>query len=195
MVRVTAKGASEAECQALMAPVVEEILNRMKDNVYGVDCDSLEHRVLQLLKEKGKTLAAAESCTGGMLSMRITEIPGASACFKGGVTVYTEEAKTALLGIDPEYIAENGVVSAAVAGRMAKRARKTLNSDLAVSITGWAGPDGEDVGLVYVGLAAKGECFVRRLQLGCDTPRGKIRNNAASNALDMVRRYLTGLDV
>ena len=195
MVRVTAKGASEAECEALMAPVVEEILNRMKDNVYGVDCDSLEHRVLQLLKEKGKTLAAAESCTGGMLSMRITEIPGASACFKGGVTVYTEEAKTALLGIDPEYIAENGVVSAAVAGRMAKRARKTLNSDLAVSITGWAGPDGDDVGLVYVGLAAKGECFVRRLQLGCDTPRGKIRNNAASNALDMVRRYLTGLDV
>ena len=195
MVRVTAKGASEVECQALMAPVVEEILNRMKDNVYGVDCDSLEHRVLQLLKEKGKTLAAAESCTGGMLAMRITEIPGASACFKGGVTVYTEEAKTALLGIDPEYIAENGVVSAAVAGRMAKRARKTLNSDLAVSITGWAGPDGDDVGLVYVGLAAKGECFVRRLQLGCDTPRGKIRNNAASNALDMVRRYLTGLDV
>ena len=195
MVRVTAKAGSEEECEALMAPVLEEILGRMKDYVYGVDCDSMERRVLQLLEETGKTLSAPESCTGGLLAMRVTEIPGASAHFKGGVTVYTEEAKTKLLGIDPEYIKENGVVSMAVAGRMAKRVRKALESDLGVSITGWAGPDGDDVGLVYVGLAAKGECFVRRLQLGCDTPRGKIRTNAVNNALDMVRRYLTGLDV
>ncbi len=195
MVRVTAKAGSEAECEALMAPVLEEILGRMKDAVYGVDCDSMERRVLQLLEEMGVSLAAAGSCTGGLLAMRITEIPGASAHFKGGVTVYTEEAKTALLGIDPKYIQENGVVSMAVAGRMAKRVRKALNSDLGIGITGWAGPDGDDVGTVFVGLAARGECYVRRLQLGNNTPRGKIRTQAVNNALDMVRRYLTGLDV
>ena len=195
MVRVTAKAGSEAECETLMAPVLEEILGRMKEHVYGVDCASMEQRVLQLLEEKNVSLAAAESCTGGLLAMRITEIPGASAHFKGGVTVYTEEAKTALLGIDPAYIAENGVVSMAVAGRMAKRVRKALNSDLGIGITGWAGPDGDDVGTVFVGLAARGECYVRRLQLGNNTPRGKIRTQAVNNALDMIRRYLTGLDV
>ncbi len=194
-VRITAKGESEEQCEELMAPVTEEILRRMKDNVYGVDCEDLEHRVLQLLAERGVTLAAAESCTGGLVAKRITEIPGASAWFKGGVTVYTEEAKTTLLGIKPEFIGENGVVSMAVAGKMAKRVRKTLRSDLGIGITGWAGPDGEDVGLVYVALAAKGECYVRRLQLGANTPRGKIRIQAANNALDMVRRYLTGLEL
>jgi len=194
-VRITAKAESEEACEALMAPVLAEVLDRMKDAVYGVDCDSLEQRVLQLLGETGRSLAAAESCTGGLLAMRITEIPGASNWFKGGVTVYTEEAKTELLGIKPKYIAEHGVVSMAVAGKMARRVRKVLHSDLGIGITGWAGPDGDDVGLVYVGLAARGECFVRQLQLGSDTPRGKIRVLAVTNALDMVRRYLTGLDV
>ena len=195
MVRITAKADSEEACEALMAPVVEEVLERMKDAVYAVDCDSMERRVLQLLEEKNMTLAAAESCTGGLLATRITEIPGASNWFRGGVTVYTEDAKTRLLGIDPAYIEENGVVSMAVAGRMAKRVRKALGSDLGIGITGWAGPDGEDVGLVFVGLAVRGECYVRRLTLGCDTPRGKIRVQAVNHALDMIRRYLTGLDV
>lgn len=179
----------------MIAPVVEEVCRRMGDTVYGIDSPDLEHRVLELLAEKGKTFASAESCTGGMVSQRITAIPGASNWFRGGVNVYTEDAKSILLGIKPSFIEKHGVVSAAVAGKMARRVRKLLKADLGVGITGWAGPDGEDVGLVYVALAAKGECYVRRLQLGARTDRERIRTVAAHNAFDMTRRYLTGLDI
>ena len=195
LVRVTAKAADADACETMMTPMVEEICRRMGDVVYGLDAGSLEERVLELLAAKDMTFAAAESCTGGMVAQRLTAIPGASAYFKGGVTVYTEEAKTRLLGIDPKLIKKQGVVSAAVARKMAKRVRKLLKSDLGVGITGWAGPDGDDVGLVYVALAAKGDCFVRRLQLGRSSDREKIRTLAAHNAFDMARRYLTGLDI
>ena len=195
LVRVTAKADTPQECDEMIAPVVEEVCRRMGDTVYGIDSPDLEHRVLELLAEKGKTFASAESCTGGMVSQRITAIPGASNWFRGGVNVYTEDAKSILLGIKPSFIEKHGVVSAAVAGKMARRVRKRLKADLGVGITGWAGPDGEDVGLVYVALAAKGECYVRRLQLGARTDRERIRTVAAHNAFDMTRRYLTGLDI
>ena len=195
LVRVTAKADTPQECDEMIAPVVEEVCRRMGDTVYGIDSPDLEHRVLELLAEKGKTFASAESCTGGMVSQRITAIPGASNWFRGGVNVYTEDAKSILLGIKPSFIEKHGVVSAAVAGKMARRVRKLLKADLGVGITGWAGPDGEDVGLVYVALAAKGECYVRRLQLGARTDRERIRTVAAHNAFDMTRRYLTGLDI
>ena len=195
LARVTAKGADEAECEAMMAPMVEEICRRMGDVVYGIDSQSLEHRVLELLGEKGKTIATAESCTGGLIAQRITSVPGASAWYKGGVNVYTVEAKEKLLGIKGGFIEKHGVVSAPVAAKMAKKARKLLGSDIAVGVTGWAGPDGDDVGLVYVALAAKGNCFVRRLTLGAKSDRERIRTLAAHNAFDMVRRYLTGLDI
>ena len=195
MARVTAKGADADECEALMAPMVEEICRRMGDTVYGVDTDSLEARVLELLAARDMTLASAESCTGAMVSQRNTAIPAAAAYYNGGVAVYTEEAKTRLLGIKQKFIDRHGVVSAAVACKMAKRVRKLLRSDLGVGITGWAGPDGDDVGLVFVALAAGDECFVRQLQMGRRLDRERIRTVAAHNAFDMVRRYLTGLDV
>ena len=131
----------------------------------------------------------AESCTGGLLAQRITDIPGASAHFLGGVVTYTEDAKVRLLDMDEDLIAENGVVSMPVAAKMAKRVRKALGSDIGIGITGW-----DDVGLVFVALASRSGCFVRRLQCG-HAPRPRIRLIAASNALDMIRRYLTGLDV
>jgi len=195
LARVTAKAASPEECDALMEGVMAEILERMGDYVYGVDSEGLEYRALELLRQEGKTLATAESCTGGLVAERLTSVPGASEAYKGGVNVYTEEAKCRLLGLDQEYIDENGVVSTAVAGKMARRVRKTLKSDLGIGITGWAGPDGDDVGLVYVALAAKGECYVRRLQLGKQASRARIRTLAANNAFDMLRRYLTGLEI
>ena len=145
--------------------------------------------MLQLLQEKNTSLAVAESCTGGLLAQRITDIPGASAHFLGGVVTYTEDAKVRLLDMDEDLIAENGVVSMPVAAKMAKRVRKALGSDIGIGIT-----DGDDVGLVFVALASRSGCFVRRLQCG-HAPRPRIRLIAASNALDMIRRYLTGLDV
>ena len=193
-VRVTAKAATEEDCEALMAPVMEQVRQAVGDYLYGVDEESLEALVSRLLREKGMTLAAAESCTGGLLSKRMTDLPGASDIFRGGVTVYTEAAKTALLGIKPGFIAEHGVVSAAVAGKMARRVRKRLGADIGVGITGWAGPGGENVGLVYVGVAWEGESVVRRLQCGNMT-RERIRYIAANNALDMVRRCLCGAEL
>jgi len=194
LVRITAKAEDEETCDLMMEPVLREVYERLGDFIYGKDVDSLEAAILALLKEKGVTLAAAESCSGGLLAQRITELPGASEVFKGGVTVYTEEAKTALLGIKPEFIAENGVVSAAVAAKMAKKVRKKLNADLGVGITGWAGPDGDNVGLIFVALAWKGECLVRRLN-GGKAPRDRQRIMAVNNAFDMVRRHLCGLDI
>ena len=194
LVRITAKADREEDCDLMMAPVLREVYERLGDYIYGKDVDSLEAAILALLKEKGVTLAAAESCSGGLLAQRLTELPGASEVFKGGVTVYTEEAKTELLGIKPEFIAENGVVSAAVAAKMAKKVRKKLKSDLGIGITGWAGPDGDNVGLIFVALAWKGECLVRRLN-GGKSPRDRQRIMAVNNAFDMVRRHLCGLDI
>jgi nicotinamide-nucleotide amidase len=194
MVRVTAKADSEEECDAMMEPVLREVRDRVGEYIYGTDVETLEQVVLLLLEKKGVTLAAAESCTGGWLAKRLTDCSGASAWFKGGVTVYTEEAKTELLGIKPRSIKKHGVVSAAVARKMAKRVRKRLDSDLGIGITGWAGPDGEDVGLVYVALAWDGECVVRRLTCGRST-RERIRTLAVNNAFDMVRRHLSGLEI
>ena len=190
-VRVTAKAATEEECEAMMVPVIEAVREQVGEFIYGVDADSLEQVVSELLRSQGKTLAAAESCTGGLLAARMTEIPGASDVFRGGATVYTVDAKAELLGIKRKFIEENGVVSAAVAAKMAKKIRKKLGADFGIGITGWAGPGGDDVGLVYVGFAWEGESVVRRLNCGTMT-RDRIRAIAVNNALDMVRRHLCG---
>lgn len=199
MVRLTATGENERECEELLNPVIQEIRVRMGSYIYGDDNASLEETVLSLLRQRGLCLATAESCTGGLVAKRLTDIPGASDCFAGGVNVYTEAAKCTLLGMEQNYIDRHGVVSAAVANKMARRVRKVLHSDLGIGITGWAGPGGENVGLVYVALAWKGSkgkvmSCVRRLTLG-DSGRDKVRTVAANHALDMARRYLSGMEV
>ena len=127
----------------------------------------------------------------------MTNVPGASGVFKGGVIVYTDEMKARLLGIDPAYIAQHGAVSREVAIAMAERARQTLGADLALSVTGLAGPAGDGVhtvGTVFVALAAPEGTYVRRLYKD-KWGRERIKHAAANHAFDMVRRYLTGLPV
>jgi nicotinamide-nucleotide amidase len=197
MLRVTAKAGTDEEAEAMMQPVLKQVQEVLGDLIYGIDVDSLEQLAVQLLARQGLTISAAESCTGGLLAKRLTDIPGASRVFKGGVTVYTNECKTALLGIDPSLIEEKGAVSREVAVEMARRIREKLGADLGVGITGLAGPDGDgihEVGTVFVALAADKGCFIRKLQLG-DGGRDRVRFLSASSALDMVRRYLTGLPV
>lgn len=199
MVRLTARAETEEECELMLTPVIREIRERLGDYIYGGNDATLEDTVLGLLRQRSMTVSAAESCTGGLLAKRLTDIPGASDCFKGGVTVYTEEAKCRLLGMKQSFIDEHGVVSAAVADKMARRVRKVLKSDLGVGITGWAGPGGENVGLIYVGLAWKSAdgvtmSCVRRLNVG-DTGRDRARTVAVNNALDMARRLLSGLEI
>ena len=163
--------------------------------VYGADVASMEAVVLDLLKEKGLTLGTAESCTGGLVAKRMTDLPGSSAVFKGGVVSYTNEVKAGVLGVPQAMLDEFGAVSAQVARAMAQGARRVLGCDLAVSLTGVAGPDPDDrnnpVGLIYVALDTPEGTRVRELHL--INGRARIRTVAATNAFDMVRRYLTGL--
>ena len=192
--RITAKAATEVEARALIAPVEEALREEFGDLIYGADVSSLEEVVLGLLKEKGLTLGSAESCTGGLIAKRLTDLPGASAVFRGGVVSYATPVKHTVLGVPEDMLDTLGAVSAPVARAMAEGARRVLGCDLAVSATGVAGPDsderGNPVGLVYVALAAPDGTWVRELHAG--TSRERVRTASAHNAFDLVRRYLTG---
>ena len=193
--RITAKAATVEEARALIVPVEKEVRDIFGPLVYGADVASMEEVVLGLLKEKGLTMGTAESCTGGLVAKRLTDLSGASAVFKGGVMSYTNEVKAGVLGVPQEMLDEFGAVSAQVAQAMAQGARKVLGCDLAVSLTGVAGPNPDDrnnpVGLIYVALDTPEGTRVRELHL--INGRARIRTVAATNAFDMVRRYLTGL--
>ena len=178
--------------------MVERVRERLGQYAYGVDVENLEQRVLQLFKERPMTFAAAESCTGGQIAKRFTDLPGASSFFKGGMVTYTNEAKARLLGIDPALIEEKGAVSYEVAKEMAERCREILGADIGLGVTGLAGPEGDGVnpvGTVFVSMAVEGETYVRRLQLGAQRSRSFIRHISVNHAFDMIRRYMTGLDV
>ena len=193
--RITAKAESEEAALAMIAPVEEELQALLGDLIYGVDVPNLETAVLNLLKEKGMTLGTAESCTGGLIAKRMTDVPGASAVFKGGIVSYCNEIKANVLGVPQELLNEFGAVSEPVAKAMAEGARKVLNCDLAVSTTGVAGPGsderGNPAGLVYVALAAAGQTYVRMLRLS-GASRERVRTTAAHHAFDLLRRYLSG---
>ena len=197
MLRLTAKGETAAECEELMAPLFWDVRARLGEYLYGVDVDSLEQRSVQLLKERHLTFSAAESCTGGLIAKRVTDVPGASAVFMGGVVSYTNGVKAAVLGVPEVLLEQYGAVSAPVAKAMAEGVRRITGSDLAVSVTGVAGPDkddrGNDEGTVFIGFAAPEETTVRELHLG--TGRDRVRTLAAHHAFDILRRYLTGLPI
>ena len=198
LLQITAKAKSEAEAEEMIAPVMEHVIKRLGDVVYGVDVECIEESVIKLLREKGMTFSAAESCTGGELAKRFTDMPGASAFFKGGVVTYTNEAKAKLLGIDPALIEEKGAVSYEVAKAMAENVRALLGTDIGVGVTGLAGPDGDgvhEVGTVFVSLAVEGETFVKELHMGAMRTRSFIRRMAGNHIYDMMRRWLSGIDV
>ncbi len=198
LLQITAKAKSEDEAESMIAPVMEHVMKRLGDFVYGVDVECIEESVIKLLREKNMTFSAAESCTGGELAKRFTDMPGASAFFKGGVVTYTNEAKAKLLGIDPALIEEKGAVSYEVAKAMAENVRALLGTDIGVGVTGLAGPDGDgvhEVGTVFVSLAVEGETFVKELHLGAMRTRSFVRRMAGNHVYDMMRRWLSGINV
>ena len=196
MLRLTARGKDSLECETLMAPALNTVREALGDLIYAVDIESLEETVVKLLKARGETLVTAESCTGGLLAKRITDVPGASAVFPGGVVTYCNEMKARLLGIDPALIEANGAVSGIVARRMAEGVRSKLGGDYGIGITGLAGPDSDGsetpVGTVFVALSCKEKTWLRQLSLGKDRERTRIISS--SHALDLVRRIAQGLD-
>ena len=206
--RVTAKAATDEEAQALLQPTVEQVKKLFGAKVYGVDVPSLEYVIIQALKDRGLTLGTAESCTGGLMAKRLTDIPGASQAFKGGIVSYTNEVKHNVLRV-PEYRLERlvdkdgnvvvgGVVSAEVAAAMAEGVRHVLGCDIGLSSTGVAGPDkdedGNEVGTMFVAIATPEGTHVRALHLGTRPMRERLRTQTASHAFDLARRYLSGLD-
>ena len=198
LLQITAKAKSVDEAEKMIAPVMEHVMQRLGDVVYGVDVECIEESVIKLLREKGMTFSAAESCTGGDVARRFTDMPGASAFFKGGVVTYTNEAKAKLLGINPALIEEKGAVSYEVAKAMAENVRALLGTDIGVGVTGLAGPDGDgvhEVGTVFVSLAVEGETFVKELHMGAMRTRSFIRRMAGNHIYDMMRRWLSGIDV
>jgi nicotinamide-nucleotide amidase len=167
----------------------------MGEYVYGIDVTSIEERVSQMLRERGMTIATAESCTGGLIAKGLTDLPGSSEIFGFGTVTYANEAKTKLLGVPAELIEEKGAVCPEVAAAMAEGVRNLSGADIGLGITGIAGPGGgsEDkpVGLIYVGVSGEGGTRVEEFRLGTKTrTRTVIRKFAAARALNLVRKYL-----
>ena len=197
LVRITAMGKDKEEAFAMTEPAVREVRQVLGDVVYGVDVDSLEQVVVQEMTARSLTLATAESCTGGLMGKRITDVPGASACYLGGVVSYQNEVKENLLGVRHETLITKGAVSEETACQMAEGVRKALGADIGISTTGVAGPGGgtpeKPVGLIYVGISTKDKTWAVRI-LRPRQSRESLRRLASSTAFDLVRRHLEGLD-
>ena len=192
--RPVARGATASEAEAKLARVCDAIRERLGPLVYGSDAETMEEVMGRLLREQGKTLAVAESCTGGLVGERITAVPGSSDYFLGGVVAYADRAKAALLGVPERTLLEHGAVSEPVAVAMAEGVRERFGADLAVSTTGIAGPGGgteaKPVGLVWVGFSDAEESIAQDFEFPLD--RSRHRMATAQVALDWVRRALLG---
>lgn len=198
LVRITAKADTLEQAMELTTPVTEQVCEILGDVVYGVNVESLEESVVLRAKQAGLTISFAESCTGGLCTKRITDISGSSAVLKGGVCSYSNEVKAQVLGVSEKDLAKYGAVSMPVALQMARGVRRLTGTDIAVSVTGIAGPKSDNtakpVGLVYLALAVGDGDYstylTRTLHLPETYSREKIRWISASNALDMINRYL-----
>jgi len=158
-----------------------------------LNAHSLEAQVVRLLTERALSLAVAESCTGGLIGHRLTNVPGSSACFLGGVVAYHDRAKASILGVDEDVLSREGAVSEAVAVAMARGVRRLLDADLGVGVTGVAGPSGgtpeKPVGTVFMALADRsGETVARQCRWEGEREENKARS--AEAALEMVREHL-----
>ena len=193
-IRVTARAATEAEAETACDARIAEFRKILGPNAYDVDVPGLEYTVVHLLQQKGLHAATAESCTGGLVAEKITNVPGSSEVFGYGFVTYAEAAKAKLLGVDPTLIEQYNVVSGPVAVAMAYGALQASGADLAVGITGIAGPGGalpgKPVGTVYLAGAdaRSGKAWLMRLELGGYAERSIIRTRAALYALDLLRR-------
>ncbi len=188
-VRLVARGSGAEKLAAEAEALVRE---RLGSHVFGVQDDQLNATVVRLLTERKETLTLAESCTGGYVANSITDVPGASAIFLGGLVTYSNEAKQTLLGVRSETLAQHGAVSGATAREMAEGARNRLGADYAIAITGIAGPSGgsdaKPVGTVFIALATSRHTFVLNPVNRYDRPT--FKQVTCQQALELLRRNL-----
>lgn len=193
-VRIIARETTAEQALTLADRTEAAVREKLGDAIYASDGQSMEEVVGALLKQRRFTLSVAESCTGGLIGARITNIAGSSEYFERGVVTYSNTAKSELLGIPTELIERHGAVSSEVASAMARGIRQSARTDIGLSVTGIAGPGGgtdrKPVGLVYIGLAGSGGVRVAEHRFLGD--RSLVRIRASQAALDMLRRHLIG---
>ena len=194
-IRITARARSDEDGEKMCRAYAKKFYDMLGDAVYDEDVAGLEETVVHTLQEKGLTIATAESCTGGLIAQRLTSVSGSSEVFGYGFVTYWEQAKAKLVGVDPAVIEKYNVVSAPVAAQMALGAAKASGADIAVSVTGVAGPTGGDevrpVGTVYLGAARDGVAYVKKLFVS-RPDRALVRARAAQAALELVLRLAQG---
>lgn len=190
--RVTAKADTAEIADRMIAERAALVRERLGDALYGENDDPLEKAVVTALKARGQTVATAESCTGGLVAQRITDVAGSSAVFLGGVVAYSNAAKTDLVGVPAELIARVGAVSPEVAQALAEGARRRFGADYGIGVTGVAGPDGgtpeKPVGLVYLAVAYEGGCEMDKANfIGS---RQVVRYRSSQTVLNMLRLHV-----
>lgn len=197
--RVSALAQSEEEGEKMCREMIEKVkLSPVGEHIYALDAEYIEKLVVEKLKESKITLSVAESCTGGYLAKRITDVAGASAVFTGGFVTYSNKAKIDLLNVNPETLQNHSAVSSEVAIEMAMGARNQLNTDIAISITGEAGPDPDPttkkpVGTVFIGVATKTDAYSVNLTISRQRDREYIRKVASSRALKEILTLINNL--
>lgn len=192
-IRVTASAEDKKAAAKLIKPVVKELKSRFGNDIYTTEEDiTLEKAVAELLLANDLTVTCAESCTGGMLSARLINVPGISEVYKAGLVTYSNKAKRRLLNVKKGTLQKYGAVSEQTAGEMARGAAMLLKADVAVAVTGIAGPDGgteeKPVGLVYIACEVKGKLTVQKCRFSGN--RSKVRESAVASALVLVRRCI-----
>jgi nicotinamide-nucleotide amidase len=196
--RISAEGATDEEARQLIEPTAAIIYERFADLIVGEGNEDVVEALVRELVRTGRTIATAESCTGGLVAQMITSVPGASHFYPGGLVTYSNQAKADLLEVPEALLKEHGAVSPEVAGEMARLVRERFRADLGLAVTGIAGPETDDprhpVGLVYLGLSTSDETRTRKLELGPEQPRDVIRKRAAKQALNWARLALKHLD-
>lgn len=195
-IRLRATAGTIEEALSLVAGTKAEIAGRLPDVVFGEDDDTLESAVVKLLRARGLTVAVAESCTGGLVAKRLTDIAGSSAVFIQGVVAYSNDAKTRLLGVPAKLIEKHGAVSAEVARSMAQGVRDSAGADFGLGVTGIAGPEGgtpeKPVGLVYVAIASESGVESRELHLRGD--RERVRDRTTKTILNILRLAIGNIE-
>jgi len=191
-IQLTASAKTEREAETLIDRLTEQLEERLGKAIFSFRGETMEEVVGLKLSVGRYTLAVAESCTGGLIAQRLTDVPGSSKYFVEGVVTYSNSSKTRLLGVDPKLILAEGAVSASVAEAMAEGVRERAGTDFGLAVTGIAGPDGgteeKPVGLVFVALADDAHTEHRRLTLPGD--RHLVRWRASQAVLDLLRRRL-----
>ncbi len=196
MLRVTASATDEQQAEELMQPVIKQLYQQYKDYIYGMDVGDLQTAVVRMAAQKGLTLATAESCTGGYVAKRITDVAGSSVMFHCGIVSYANEVKERVLGVRHETLEQYGAVSEQTAQEMARGVRRVSGAEIGISVTGIAGPDGgtpeKPVGLVYIGVNSDWHSEVLKLNLARNfqNERENVRYLASSNALSLALKTI-----